>query len=55
MSDDTNREKVHTKIGNIEHLVKIKRISDTSSTMALEQTRSAISNGNKGVGEGRVI
>ena len=35
--------------------MKRKGISDSSSTIALDQTRFAIDNGNKGMGIGRVI
>ena len=59
MSDITNREKVYGKTRNIEDLVKKKRkvttALDTSSTTALEGTRSAIGNGNRRMGGGRVI
>ena len=55
MSDGTNGEKVYREIRNIEDLVKRKRGGNTSSTTALNQTRSAIGNGNKGMGGGRVI
>ena len=54
-SDGTNGEKVHREIENIEDLVKRKRISDTSSTMALDRTRVPISNGNRGMRGGWVI
>ena len=40
---------------NIEDLVKRKRRGDMSSITSLDRTRSTISNGNKGMGEGRVI
>ena len=46
-SDATNREKVHREIENIKDLVKRKGISDMSNTMALDQTRSIISSGNR--------
>ena len=48
MSDSTNREKVDREARNIEDLVKRKRRGDTSSTTALDWTRSAIGNGNGG-------
>ena len=54
-SDSTNREKVYRETKNIEDLVKRKRRGNTSSTMALDWTRSAIENGNGGMGGGRVI
>ena len=54
-SDDTNGEKVHRETGNIEDLVKRKRISNTSSTTALDRTRVVIGNGNRGMGGGRMI
>ena len=54
-SDSTNREKDVREAKNIEDLVKRKRRGDTSSTTALDQTRSAIGNGNGGMGGGRVI
>ena len=38
---------------NIKDLVKRKRMGDTSSTMTLDRIRSAISNGNGGMGGGR--
>ena len=55
MSDSTNREKVGREARNIEDLVKRKRRGDTSSTTALDRTRSAIGNSNGGMGVGRVI
>ena len=36
MSDDTNGEKAHKEIGNIEDLVKRKGTSDTNITTALD-------------------
>ena len=54
-SDGTNEEKVYRETKKIEDLVKRKRMDDTSSTTALDQTRSAIGNGNGGMGWGRVI
>ena len=54
-SDGTNGEKVHREIRNIEDLVKRKGISDTSNTNASNQTRSAIGNGKRGIGGGKVI
>ena len=54
-SDSTNREKVDRKTRNIEDLVKRKRRGDTSSTTALDRTRSAVGNGNGGMGGSRVI
>ena len=55
MSDSTNREKVDGEARNVEDLVKRKRRGDTSNTTALDRIRSAISNGNGGMGGGRVI
>ena len=49
-SDSTNREKVYRKTKNIEDLVKRKRRGDLNSTTALDRTRSAIDNGNGGMG-----
>ena len=46
-SDGTNGEKVHKKIEKLLNLGKRKGRSNTSSDMALEQTRSTIGNGNK--------
>ena len=54
-SDHTNREKVDRETRNIEDLVKRKRRANTSNTTALDRTRSAIDNGNGGIGGGRVI
>ena len=54
-SNGTNGEKVHREPGNIEDLLKIKGINDTINTTALNRTRSAIGNGNRGMGGGRVI
>ena len=54
-SDSSSREKVDKEARNIEDLVKRKRRGDTSSTTALDQARSAIGNGNRGMGGGRVI
>ena len=54
-SDITNREKVYRETRNIEDLVKRKRRGDASSTTALDRIRSAINNGNGGMGGGRVI
>ena len=54
-SDSTNREKVDREAKNIEDLVKRKRRGDMSSTTALDRTRSAMGNGNMGIGGGRVI
>ena len=54
-SDDNNGKKVHKEIRNIEDLVKKKGISDTSSTMALDRTRSAIGNDDRGMRGDRVI
>ena len=54
-SDSTNREKVDREARNIEDVVKRKRRGDTSSTTALDRTRSAIGNGNGRMGGGRVI
>ena len=48
-SDSSNGEKVHGETVNIEDLIKRKGISDTNSTTALDRTRLAISNGNKGI------
>ena len=45
--DDTNEEKIHRETKNIEDLVKRKGISDKSSIMSLDRTRSASGNGNK--------
>ena len=50
--DSTNREKVDREAKNIEDLVKRKRRGDTSSTTALDKTRSAIGNGNGRDGRG---
>ena len=55
MSDSNNREKVDREAMTIEDLVKRKRRGDTSSTTALDHIRSAIGNGNGGMGGGRVI
>ena len=55
MSDDINVEEVHRETRYIEDLAKRKRISDMSSTVALDRTRAAIDNGNIGMGGGRVI
>ena len=55
MSDGNNREKVHKETKNIEDLVKRKRISDTSSTMALVWTRYAICNNKRRMRGFRVI
>ena len=49
-SDSTNRDKVDMEARNIKDLVKRKRRGDTSSTTALDRTRSTISNGNGGMG-----
>ena len=54
-SDGTNGEKIYMETKNIDDLVKRKRRGDMSSTMALDRTRSAISNSNEGMGGGRVI
>ena len=54
-SDDTNGEKVHRATGNIEDLVKRNKISDTSSTMALDRTKATIGNGNNEMGGGRMM
>ena len=54
-SDDTNEEKVHRETGKIEDLVKRKGISDTSSTMALDRTRTIIGNSNWGMRRGKMI
>ena len=54
-SDNTNREKVDRETRNIEDLVKRKRRGDTSSTTALDWTKSTIVNGNGGMGVGKVI
>ena len=55
ISDGTIGGKVHRETGNIEDLVKRKRIRGMSSTMALDRTRPTVSNGNKEVRCGRVI
>ena len=55
MSDDTNREKVHRETKIIEDLEKRKGISDTSSITALDLTMPTVSNGNRGMGGGRLI
>ena len=50
-SDSTNREKVDREARNIEDLVKRKRRGDTSSTTALDWTRSEmVTGGWEGVG-----
>ena len=54
-SDGTNGEKFHVETENIEDLVKRKGISDMSSITALDRIRAAISNGNRGMGGGRMI
>ena len=54
-SDITNREKVYRETSYIEDSVKRKRRGDASSTTALDRIRSAIDNGNWGMGGGRVI
>ena len=54
-SDSTYRDKVDREARNIEDLVKRKRRGDMSSTTALDWTRSAIGNGNGGMGGSRVI
>ena len=54
-SDGTNGEKVHRETGNIENLVKRKEISETNSTTALDRTKAAVGNGNRGMGGGRMI
>ena len=48
--DSTDGEKVYTEMGNIEDLVQRKRRGGSSSTMALDCTRSAMGNGKKGNG-----
>ena len=55
MSDSTNREKVDRETRNIEDFMKRKSRGDTSSVAALDKTRSAIDNGNRGMGGGRMI
>ena len=50
-SDSTNEEKVYNETKNMKDLVKRKRRGDTSSTTALDRTRSGIDN-TMGRGEG---